>query len=460
MFTTDTSQWAFDTFSKANLGDPRRVKRLISIAGSIANNTGKSVLQSLSTSAEVEAAYRFIRNKTIKPNDISESGFASTVEAAKSFDTLLALEDTTSLSFTHDSVSSELGHTSCYQKATGFQAHSVLLFAQKEQQVVGLIEQHRWTRVLANKGQSETAPGRTYKEKESYKWERASRKTAERMGSAMSKVISVCDREADLIEYLTYKTENQQRFIVRSMQSRRILESNDKLYKFGSALKSAGVRVVPVMQRGGRKAREATCDIRFAPITVQIPSNKRGNPVELYYVSCIEQGTTKGLCWHILTSEPIITKKQAATILECYERRWLIEDFHKSWKTGGTQVENLRMQSKENLEKMVVLLAFIACRIQQLRYLGLQQEKAKKVSCEVILSTKAWKLLWLKREKTRLPKKAQTLYWAYINLGKLAGWHDMKRNGRVGWVRLWEGWFKLQDIVEGYELAQSLESDL
>jgi len=36
----------------------------------------------------------------------------------------------------------------------------------------------------------------------------------------MSKVISVCDREADIIEYLTYKTTHQQRFVVRSMQSR------------------------------------------------------------------------------------------------------------------------------------------------------------------------------------------------------------------------------------------------
>ncbi|MCH2057545.1 MAG: IS4 family transposase, partial [Thalassotalea sp.] len=47
--------------------------------------------------------------------------------------------------------------------------------------------------------------------------------------------------------------------------------------------------------------------------------------------------------------------------------------------------------------------------------------------------------------------------WAYINLGKLAGWHDSKRNGRVGWERLWEGWFKLQTILEGYELAKSLD---
>jgi hypothetical protein len=460
MFITDTAKWAKATFNNAQLGDPRRTRRLVSLASSIASHIGKSVLQSLSNPADIEAAYRFIRNEGIKAEDIAEAGFSATAESAKSFGTLLALEDTTSLSFTHKTVSKELGHTTRYEKSKGFQAHSVLLFSPKQHHVVGLIEQHRWTRNLAEKGKSETQPKRPYQEKESYKWEQASRKVAERLGDTMEHVISVCDREADLYEYLTYKTDNNQRFIVRSMQTRCIEESDDKLYSFGSSLKSAGERTVPVMQRGGRKAREAICDIRYAPVTLKVPSTKKGEPVQLNYVSCIEQGNSKGLCWHILTSEPVKTKKQAITILEYYERRWLIEDFHKSWKTGGTQVENLRMQSRANLEKMIVLLGFIACRIQQLRYLGLDKDRAKKVSCEQILSPKAWKLLWLKREKKRLPKKPPHLHWAYLNLGKLANWHDTKRTGRVGWERLWEGWFRLQDIIEGFDLAKSLDQDL
>ncbi|MBL4289152.1 IS4 family transposase, partial [Vibrio fluvialis] len=61
------------------------------------------------------------------------------------------------------------------------------------------------------------------------------------------------------------------------------------------------------------------------------------------------------------------------------------------------------------------------------------------------------------QEKTRPPKRAPSVYWAYINLGKLAGWYDSKRNGRVGWERLWERWFLLQTILEGYLLAKSLD---
>ena len=36
------------------------------------------------------------------------------------------------------------------------------------------------------------------------------------------------------------------------------------------------------------------------------------------------------------------------------------------------------------------------------------------------------------------------------------GWFDSKRTGKVGWSALWEGWFKLEHMIEGAELAASL----
>ena len=460
MFLNDASVWAQATFQRAKLGDSRRTKRLVQLAGQLAAHTGQSIVQSLSSNAEIEAAYRFVRNDDVEPEAIAEAGFAATADACKGFDCLLALEDSTSIEFKHRTVAKELGHTTSHKHSRGIQVHSVLLFAPEEQQVVGLIEQQRWARDINTYGQNVDYAKRAYEDKESYKWQRASQAMVMRLGEQMSKVISVCDREADIIEYLSYKTVEQQRFVVRSMQSRCIEQSAGKLYQFSDTLQSAGERVVHIQQKGGRKARDAQCEIRFAPVTVKIPSNKTGESVPLFYVGCKERDTEDGLCWHLLTSEKVTTAKQALQIIEFYERRWLIEDFHKSWKTGGTQVEDLRMQSKDNLERMIVILAFIATRIQQLRYYGLQVERAKKLSCENVLSPLAWKILWLKTEKGKPSKKAPNLHWAYIRLGKLAGWNDSKRTGIVGWERLWEGWFKLQTILEGYQLAMSLEQEM
>ncbi len=66
MFLTEAEPWAKDTFSRANLGDHRRTKRLVKFTSSLANHIGQSIVQSLKTPADIEAAYRFIRNENIE----------------------------------------------------------------------------------------------------------------------------------------------------------------------------------------------------------------------------------------------------------------------------------------------------------------------------------------------------------------------------------------------------------
>ena len=417
-------------------------------------------MQSAHSPADMEAAYRFMRNSAIRAEHIDDAGFASTADMAAQFNILLALEDTTSLNFSYPSIRDDLGHISTTPQARGLQAHSVLLYAPEAVQLVGLIAQRRWTRDITTMGKNRRATQTPYQDKESYKWEQTSRQMAERLGPLMQRVISVCDREADLIEYLAYKHQQGQRFIVRSAKSRRIEEADSKLYAFGCELAVAGERSVNVPQKGGRKARQVQCDIRYAPVTIKVPANKQGESISLFYVSCMEQGSPDGLSWHLLTSEPVTNAEQAQQIVMHYEKRWLIEDFHKAWKSSGTRVEALRLQTRANLEKAVVILSFVAVRIQQLRFTGLQDDRGSQVSCESLFTPLEWKILWRKVEKKKLPVKAPSMRWFYLSLGKLGGWKDTKRTGRVGWEVLWEGWFVLQSILEGYVLALSLEHDL
>ncbi|EJZ3074373.1 hypothetical protein OFH96_002746 [Escherichia coli] len=43
---------------------------------------------------------------------------------------------------------------------------------------------------------------------------------------------------------------------------------------------------------------------------------------------------------------------------------------------------------------------------------------------------------------------------------KLGRWHDSKRTSRPGWVVMWDGWCRLQDMVEGYLVMKSLDQEL
>ncbi len=451
-------QWAQQQFGQSDLGDPRRTARLVKLASTLANEPGKPIVNVTQSPADMEGAYRFIRNDNIKAEAIAESGFQATVERAQQHDLLLALEDTTTLIYQHHSIKDDLGHVGRGKAQRGMLAHSILLFSPEEKNVVGLIEQLRWSRDMSKIGQREQHATRPYEEKESVKWQTASESMAQRLQSKMADVISVCDREADIYEYLLYKLNAQQRFVVRSMQSRCIEESEDKLYQFASELQSAGQKQLNIAQKGGRKARTATLDITYAPISVKVPANKKGQSLPMYYVGCCERsGQDKPLSWHLLTSEPVTNKEQALNIISYYENRWLVEEYHKVWKSDGTDIESLRLQSKDNMERLVTISGFIATRVLQLKFANMQ---AGDVSCEQVLSTKAWKLLWLKRVGSELPKEAPNMRWAYQELARLGGWKDTKRTGKASVKVIWQGWLKLQTTLEGYELAMSLESNL
>jgi hypothetical protein len=156
-----------------------------------------------------------MRNEAVEPEAIREGGFESVAKQAQTESLLLAVEDTTSISYTH-AVATELGTTSNNQdaKRNGFLAHSVLLLDAVSEQTIGLIAQQHWCRDRADYGKKHRRKQRAYEDKESYKWEQASVQMAKRLGPAMQRTISVCDRESDVYEYLLYKYGHGQRFVV------------------------------------------------------------------------------------------------------------------------------------------------------------------------------------------------------------------------------------------------------
>lgn len=452
----DIEQWANFTFNNSQLGDKRRTKRLVNMVCELADNVGKSVVQSSTDSASIEGNYRLIRNKHVSADPIAESGFDATVLLAQNYDDILALEDTTSLAYNRENMPDKLGYTSSEKNSTrrGFSVHSILLYAPEQQHTIGLIEQRRWVRDDAEFGKKRIKT-RPYQEKESYKWEQASTAMSERLGDKMKDCISVCDREADVIEYLSYKCTHNQRFVVR-VKYNRPLEDDNRLFDCLSEQTIAGEYQIKVPQRGGRKARETKLSIQYAQVSVLAPERKQKlyAPLPVYAVSCKEVNGKKdgGLHWTLLTTEPVESAEQARKIVHYYEARWRVELFHKVWKSEGTQVENLKMHQFESLEKVAVIQAFIACRLMQLKDMG-DCDVGETAPCTLCLTAPQWQVLYRATYKKQPNKsKVPSVKWAYQSLGKLAGWNDSRRTGRVGWKTLNEGLTKLNNMMEALEM--------
>jgi hypothetical protein len=274
-------------------------------------------------------------------------------------------------------------------------------------------------------------------------------------------VIDICDREADMYEYLDYQVSHDHRFVVRAKEDRRLTTPKSKVSDVLEKQKPMGYLVVTIPQKGGRKARQAKLAINYAVVTLKRPELSPGSDsLSLKVVQCWEVGAKQSkqpLCWKLYTTESIESFEDLQKIVRYYELRWRIEEFHKVWKSDGTQVESLRLQTCDNLKRLATILAFVAVRLYQIRD-AVQHKQAQRESCQPYFSPVAWKLLWKATEKQKpLPKTPPTLYWAYYAIAKLGGWYDSKRNGRVGIPTFWRGWMKLATMVESYELTKGLD---
>lgn len=468
-FATDEKLWALATFGQSALGDRRLTKRLVDMATRLASQIGTSMAACCNGDAAAQSgSYRLLRNDSVAPDAIAQGGFGSTVRQIDASQRLLALEDTTSVSYRH-AVADELGATSKDKsaKAQGYLVHSVLLIDSDTEFTLGLIDQQRWCRDAAEHGKKHKRKQRAYADKESFKWQRSSEQMTERLGAqAMQQVISVCDRESDVYEYLHYKHEQKQRFVTRASVDRRIQGHTQRLFAtLAEQAEHVGCKSVPVPQRGGRKARTAQVKLCTMPLTLCPPrhdTSRAGEALPVHAILVQEVDAPEGvkpLQWRLLTSEPINDLQAVLRVVRDYETRWRIEEFHKAWKSGAG-VERQRLQHADNLERMMVITAFVAVRLLQLRE-RMETERASPGDTKpmsIPLESDEWRLLWVSAERNKpLPDQPPSARWAYLALAKLGGFTDTKRTGRPGWATLWRGWFRLQERLEGYRLSQQLQ---
>jgi hypothetical protein len=458
-FLAGAREWAEEMFGGCELGDARRTRRVVEyMARQAANPSGSTNEVCQGDDAAAEGAYRLLRNDAIKPQALQEAPLRRTAERCAGRDTVLAIQDTAALAYSH-SVAEELGDLG---GGRGILVHSTLAVDGQTKEVLGLLDQRCWIR-------PDTEPGvkgrkkRRYEEKESYKWEAASQRIASRTHS-MENIIQVCDREADIYEYLKSRTENGHRFIVRANHDRKLQTPDGPLWGFMAARRVIGHYELFIEQRGAQPAELGRCarparrahtiriEVRSARVKLASPNNT-DPPIVVNAVYVRQADAPAGenpLEWMLLTSEPVSTKRDALRVVESYESRWLIEEFHKAWKSG-CRIEQRRLQSPANLERMLVLTAPVAVRLLQLRSLTNEDPERP---CEAFLAEDEWKCLHATTHPNQpVPKLPPTCEWALRSIAKLGGWRDTKGTGKIGWMALWKGWQRFQERLAGWRAA-------
>lgn len=463
MDDNNSIEWAEELFGGCDLGDSRRVSRLVSYASAQAEIPEASTSEvCVAKSAQAEGAYRFLRNDSVNVADIDEGAFDSVAASCEPLKVVLAIQDSTTVTVAHRPLWDGFKENGC---AAGFIVHSTLMVDGVDGQVIGLADQERWVRKKERAGK-DTRNERRYEDKESFKWQSAQERLNQRLTQTRN-VITVCDREADIYEFLLYQHLQDYRYIVRCSLNRRTYQGG-KLWEDMEKMSLLGSRDIEIGQRGpskhvvkttrpARKKRETTLEIRAGQVTILWPKKRKASEARPLVVNAVyvnEINPAQGcqpLIWRLLTSDPVDSLEQAMAVVGYYEKRWLIEEFHKCWKSG-CRVEERALQTLECVERFMAISAHIAVRILRLKHMA---ESNLQQNNKATISEEEWQCLHTcAYPQNQVPPDSPTVKMVHEAIATLGGFLDTKRTGRAGWQTLWKGWYRFQERLSAWRMAR------
>lgn len=451
-------------FGRADLGDQRRRKRLIQLANKIVKHPEGSLPNKLQDPAAYQAMYRLCKNRRVTHEAVLETHRRVTLEKmGQCENTVLILHDTTELDYTSiESLHDELGQIGD-GGGRGYECHHSLAASDASGEVLGLANQilHKRAEVPKNEG---VAAKREREDRESLLW----LKGCEAVGSAPEGChwVDVCDRGADTFELLDFEDREKRHYVIRSNYNRSIyVGDGDRsqralLHEYVRTLPPLGGRVVDVPPRDGQPARRAKCLVTVAAVQIRPPHVKRGHhrqePLFVWVIRVWEvdppPGVREPLEWILLTNIPTESLTDACRRIGWYEKRWIVEDYHKAQKTG-CGIEELQFQSADRLEPMIALLSVVAVMVLNLRVASRGNNAQSTPATRVVPTPHVAVLSVWRYKQRRLDLSIHDFYYA---LARLGGHQNRSSDGPPGWITLWRGWHKLQQMVD-YALAAGVE---
>lgn len=450
-------------FDLAELGDRRRVMRLMQLARALEEDPSASLPEATGTDAGLEGAYRLLNNEAVSAEGILAGHFKQTVERAAAQPWVIAVHDTTIFEFSGETTRKGLGPLR--GKGQGFLAHLSLLVAPGEpRRPLGVLSLQTVVRKHRRGKQAQTA----MRSSESRRWYSGVQKTEERL-SGRSAAIHVMDREGDSYELWSELMSAGYRFVIRTSRDRSLTDSDLRLSDAILTATTVVERTIALSPRreekiifsrrrhparAGRLARLA-----LSAIQVQVRKPKSRNPISpdnltlnVVHVREVEtHGENEPVQWTLVTREPIETAADIERIVDIYRARWLIEEYFKAIKTGCAY-EKRQLESIHSLLNALAVFIPIAWRLLLLRTLAREAPDAP--ASEALTSTQLEVLVATSRKP--MPKNP-TVRQALLAVAALGG--HIKNNGEPGWLVLGRGYQKLLVLEQGWTAAQASRSD-
>jgi len=445
------ADWAEEEFGRAQLGHERLRKRLLRIARDFYARPQAQIPQACQSRAASKAAYRFFQHPETTMDAILEPHIEATQQRIGKEKVVLAVQDTTSLNYSTHLATEDLGPIgSTADGAVGLIVHDTLAFS-LEGTPLGLIDVQCWARNGEAFGKKHQRKQRPIEQKESRKWLQSYRRTAEiQQHCPETMLVSVGDREADIYELFQLALENPSgpKLLVRAEQNRLLADGQGHLWSLVEQQPRAGIQELHVPRRSSRPGRQAQMEVRFAKVTLKPPKGKAAyGSLTLWAVLAQEidaSPTVEPLRWMLLTTCSVDTFSQAIEKLNWYTKRWGIEVFHRTLKSG-CKIEERQLGSAIRIEACLAIDLVVAWRVYHLTKLG---REVPDVPCTVFFEEAEWFALTAFLTKNPIPPaQPPSLRTALRMVASLGGFLGRKGDGEPGTKSLWLGLQRLDDIT-------------
>jgi hypothetical protein len=447
----DTLKWAEQQFGMCDLGDARRTRRLVKFAAQIAADPDATTPSQTEQWSDLKAAYRLIDNDDVTFHAVNQSHFQQTRDREPGI--WLVLDDTTEIDFGATNQATGLGPLG-QGFGRGFLLHSGLMVHSNTEEVIGLAGQLIRYRTSAPK--NETKMHRLKRDRESVIWGQLIDQVGRPPDDA--KFVHVCDRMADNFEVYCHLLLSCQDWVVRASHLNRLVIHQGKEVPLAERLQELPLHgTYELSWRNAMEGKRTACvDVRFGTVMMPPPRHKSPwlkeqgmtfigmNVIEVREVNAQYQADP--LHWILLTSLPVHSFHDAWTVIGYYEKRPMVEDFHKALKTG-CRVEERQYETSARLEAITAVLGIVAVRLLQLR--SASRMSPARSAEDVVPSC------WINALRRLRPGRPVTTVREFFReLAGLGGHLLRKGDGDPGWITLWRGFKKLHLAIRATRNSQ------
>ena len=423
----------------------------------VAENPSAGFPDQMQTWADLKAAYRLFDCPDVTFANVAAGHWQHTRTLATG--RTLVICDTTELDFGGRRKIAGVGPTG-NGSGQGFLLHNAMMVDAGTTSILGIAGQTIHYRSKNGRPKNEKHSQRLKRDRESLVWGRV----IDDIGKPAdgTEYVYVCDRGADNFEVFCRLQQQNSDWVIRAKaKTRKLLTMEDESITLGGLLDQAtvlGHDNLNLRARPGQAARTARIEVSTGQALMSVPRDKSPwvrqldpQPIAVNVVRVREVDVPEDITpieWVLYTSLPAATFEQVWEVIEIYESRWLIEEYHKALKSG-TRVTDRQLKTSGRLEAMVGLMSVVSVRLLQLKTLA----KADPDRPARNVVPPLW-LQMLKAVRKNLRRVHDlTIYEFYREVAKLGGFLARKSDGEPGWITIWRGWEKLNNFIRGAQVV-------